>query len=280
MSDHNRDPNLEPASGASEPKAELNPSTPHAPRRGRPGQAPTAQDRTRAALRNQLLGGRWSPGDNLPPERSLAEEFGVSRVTLRGALAGLAREGLVRPRQGSGIQVLDPRRHGGPDLFAWLIEQDGADPERSLDLFREILRLRRVLALDVMVRAAERADPLDVARLEAIAAQQAERLHDADAYLAGDEEYQRQLIRISGGEAMELLFNSMQRALLHHRDLTLAFMGSLRAHHRTYALVQRLLNSKHPRRRLALAELALDRVEARGLVRVKRLLSKRGGGSP
>jgi DNA-binding FadR family transcriptional regulator len=236
----------------------------------------TVQDRTRTILRGFLLRGRWSPGEHLPPERALAEELGVSRVTLRGALAGLAREGLVRPRQGSGIEVLDPRRHGGPDMFAWLIDQEGADPERSLVLFREILHLRRVLALDVMVRAAERSHGEDVARLETLAALQAERLDDPDAYLAGDEEYQRLLIHLAGGEAMELLFNSLQHVLLHHRELTLAFMGPLRAHHRTYAMVHRLLRGAHPRRRLALAELALDRVEARGLLRVKRLLNKHG----
>lgn len=235
----------------------------------------TAQDRARDALRRLLLAGRWAPGDHLPPERALAGELGVSRTTLRGALAGLAREGLVRPRQGSGIQVLDPRLHGGPDMFAWLIEQRIDEPARALSLFKEVLRLRRVVALDVMIRAAERAHEEDIRVLEDVAAAQADRLDDADAYLAGDEKYQRVLIRLAGGEATELMFNSLQRVLVHHRELTLAFMGPLGDHHRTYAMVHRLLRSRHPTRGLRLAELALDRVEVRGLNRVKQLLERR-----
>lgn len=48
-----------------------------------------------------------SPGDTLPPERSLSEELGVSRMTLRRVLDDLARAGLVIRRQGSGTFVAD-----------------------------------------------------------------------------------------------------------------------------------------------------------------------------
>lgn len=46
-------------------------------------------------------------GDTLPPERSLSEELGVSRMTLRRVLDDLARAGLVIRRQGSGTFVAD-----------------------------------------------------------------------------------------------------------------------------------------------------------------------------
>ena len=69
---------------------------------------PTTRSLTADRLRNDLLEGRWAPGETLPPERRLAEELGVSRPTLRGALATLDAEGLVRSRQGSGVVALDP----------------------------------------------------------------------------------------------------------------------------------------------------------------------------
>jgi GntR family transcriptional regulator, N-acetylglucosamine utilization regulator len=46
-----------------------------------------------------------SPDDALPPERDLAEEFAVSRITVRKALDGLVNEGLLTRRQGSGTFV-------------------------------------------------------------------------------------------------------------------------------------------------------------------------------
>jgi len=46
-----------------------------------------------------------APDDVLPPERDLAEEFSISRITVRKALDGLVSEGLLTRRQGSGTYV-------------------------------------------------------------------------------------------------------------------------------------------------------------------------------
>jgi GntR family transcriptional regulator len=48
-------------------------------------------------------------GAAIPPERQLAEELGVSRMTLRRAVEDLEREGLLRRRQGSGTFVTKPK---------------------------------------------------------------------------------------------------------------------------------------------------------------------------
>ena len=55
----------------------------------------------RRAIETKLL----APEDALPPERDLAEEFAVSRITVRKALDGLVSEGLLTRRQGSGTFV-------------------------------------------------------------------------------------------------------------------------------------------------------------------------------
>jgi len=50
-------------------------------------------ERVREAIRAELLRGRWAK--TLPPERHLAEEFGVSRPSLHLALCALQKEGLI-----------------------------------------------------------------------------------------------------------------------------------------------------------------------------------------
>ena len=50
-----------------------------------------------------------SPGDRLPSERALSEEFTVNRRTLRHALSVLDRRGIVERRQGAGTFVTSPR---------------------------------------------------------------------------------------------------------------------------------------------------------------------------
>ncbi len=59
-------------------------------------------------LREQILWGEWPPHHKLPTEAGLAEEYGVSRPTIRKAKDLLIREGLVRSIQGSGCYVNDP----------------------------------------------------------------------------------------------------------------------------------------------------------------------------
>ena len=51
--------------------------------------------------------GIYPPGQRLPSEHALAEQFGVNRHTIRKSLASLSSQGLVRVTQGSGTYVED-----------------------------------------------------------------------------------------------------------------------------------------------------------------------------
>lgn len=65
------------------------------------------------------------PGDGprkLPPERQLAEEYGVSRFTIRQALEKLASIGVVRIVQGSGIWINEHTR-GNPLVYNSITEK-------------------------------------------------------------------------------------------------------------------------------------------------------------
>lgn len=70
-----------------------------------PAQRQSATGRAAEALRSRLLQETWSAGDRLPSELALAKELGVSRVSIRGALAQLAGEGILSRRHGSGTYV-------------------------------------------------------------------------------------------------------------------------------------------------------------------------------
>jgi len=58
-------------------------------------------DRIRTAIAN----GDYDATGKVPPEISLAAEFGVNRHTVRSALAALAQEGIVRAVQGRGTLI-------------------------------------------------------------------------------------------------------------------------------------------------------------------------------
>ena len=58
-------------------------------------------------LRDAILDGRFAAGRKLPPERELAQEFGVNRTSVREALKVLEGLGLVTVRQGDGATDRD-----------------------------------------------------------------------------------------------------------------------------------------------------------------------------
>ncbi|MBI3958919.1 MAG: GntR family transcriptional regulator [Chloroflexi bacterium] len=60
-------------------------------------------------IREQVQSGQLAPGDQLPSERELCEQAGVSRMTARQAVAYLAREGVLTVRAGVGTFVAEPK---------------------------------------------------------------------------------------------------------------------------------------------------------------------------
>ncbi|HEY6418545.1 MAG TPA: GntR family transcriptional regulator [Candidatus Binataceae bacterium] len=124
--------------------------------------APRAFEEIADQIRKELSDRRLRAGDRLPPERALAEQFGVSRNTLREALRSLENAGLLRLRKGA---------TGG----AFVRESTGDAIITGLrDMFHlgaikpEHLTEARVLIESIAVRAAcERATAEDIAALHA-----------------------------------------------------------------------------------------------------------------
>ncbi len=118
------------------------------------GPRETTADACARALRVAILRGELAAGSRLPPERELAGQLGVTRVTLRAALARLSATGLVRVRQGSGYTVQDFRRAGGPELLPGLAEM-AAERGAAVSVARDLLAVRRHLAAALLERLCE-----------------------------------------------------------------------------------------------------------------------------
>ncbi len=73
--------------------------------------------RLESHLRESIRNGALRPGDPVPPESSLCQQFGVSRTTVRQALSRLVYDGLITRHRGRGSFVAEPRlEHSKPFL--------------------------------------------------------------------------------------------------------------------------------------------------------------------
>jgi DNA-binding GntR family transcriptional regulator len=68
--------------------------------------------RIKEDLSLQIRSGSWRPGLEIPSEAELCRHYGVSRGTIRRAVADLVQQGLVCRRQGSGSFVSQPKLEG------------------------------------------------------------------------------------------------------------------------------------------------------------------------
>jgi len=105
-----------------------------------------------------ILEGTLKPGEKLPAERALAEEFGVSRPSLREALQKLAARGLLVSRQGGGTFISAEIGSSFRDPLLALLENN---PEAQ----RDLLEFRHTLEGSCAYYAAQRATPVDHQRL-------------------------------------------------------------------------------------------------------------------
>lgn len=69
-----------------------------------------AYGQVKAFIKKRISAGTWRPGDPVPSESVLMEQFGVSRMTVNRALRELMGEGLVTRVQGSGTFVAELHR--------------------------------------------------------------------------------------------------------------------------------------------------------------------------
>lgn len=178
----------------------------------------TIPDEIAAALREAILAGEYLPGDALPPERTLASDLGTNRNTLREAVRRLEEAGLVRPRQGQGVRVLDWRRDGRLELLPAVLLADGVAMGERAEVLGDGLRLRTLFIGEAAALAAARRTEEDLAELRALVAPRDPATNDDDeaggfaALIARDLAFYRALIRSAHSQVGVWAFNTFAPA--------------------------------------------------------------------
>lgn len=164
-----------------------------------------------------IVTGARAPGDRLPKETDLAEEFGVSRGVSRETIRAMEERGLISVKHGKGATVNESAAWNlfDPDILAVMLESG-----RGANVLSQYIECRRILEVEAAGLAAERARRKEVKPIiDALAEMERaavapdgpaaeRRFHEADVA------FHQALVAATGNRALGALVERIHAALL------------------------------------------------------------------
>jgi GntR family transcriptional regulator, transcriptional repressor for pyruvate dehydrogenase complex len=141
-------------------------------------------------LQKLIEAGSFAATGKLPTEAVLAQEFGVSRTVIREAISRLKNEGMVEPRQGSGVFIVE--RAGIRPLR--IDYAQAGEPGAVL----HILALRRAIEAEVASEAALRRTAEQMAAIDTALQRIGDAVRDGKDGVAEDVAFHREIANATG----------------------------------------------------------------------------------
>ena len=167
-------------------------------------------------LELMIARGDYAPGDKLPPERVLADEFGVGRSSMREAIRVVEANGLLRTDHGVGVFVVSTTRPR-PDLSQLLMLDEFTVPE--------LFEVRITLERDAAGLAAKRVSAEEAVELEAAIAAMADPDLADSAFVALDADLHRAIARVTKNRLLLKLHSSIEPLFVDYSQRVIGLPG-------------------------------------------------------
>jgi GntR family transcriptional regulator, transcriptional repressor for pyruvate dehydrogenase complex len=155
--------------------------------------------------------GALKPGDQLPPERELATQFGVSRTAVREAVKALREKGLVEAYPGRGTFVTSDTSNGIRLTLDRMIKTG------QLAGTLQLVEVREILEPEIAALAAKRADDETLKELNQAVAIMDGASRDPDAYIEADLDFHLALAEAAANPIILSLIDSIVGVLREQR---------------------------------------------------------------
>lgn len=178
----------------------------------------TVSRRVHDSLRRKILEGDLQPGDRIPSERVLAEQYGVNRHAVREALKRLQQAGLIRITHGGATRVLDWRDSGGLEV---MLDLGGDNLDPPAEVIRSVLEMRASIGVDAARLCAGRADEAERQAIEGLGERAAALVGSGDdeALDLAFAEFWLAIVNGSGNIAYRLSLNSLLATMVGFGDV-------------------------------------------------------------
>lgn len=208
-------------------------------------------------LMDAIAAGKFEVGGRLPSENALAEEYHVSRSTLREAFKKLEQIGAIYTRHGSGSYVRD-RNAARPAAQEAGRQRAGRVVSEvfSLDRFSvtEYLDARLIIERAAIGLASDRMTDMDFLELKRIV-EQAERSDcTVDEYIELDCAFHRELVRASKNEFLSLFWSHLEPCLREQQRRVVVIPGLVEGSKNKHRQLYEALLQRNKREALAVYE--------------------------
>lgn len=154
-----------------------------------------------------LVEQRFRTGDKLPNELELAQELGISRVTLREAIRILCTRGLVEIRRGRGTYVISGEPRGEAEMGFDTLSTDGAG-------LRDLLEIRLMVEPMAAYYAAKRATDEEIDRIESLCRRIEELAAEGQSMLREEQDFHNSIAMASHNRVMEQMLPIINKSIL------------------------------------------------------------------
>jgi len=165
------------------------------------------------AVLDRIRAGEFRPGDRLPTEKGLMDQYDVGRNAAREAMQALVAMGLIEVRPGRGATLLAVEASG--------MDTDTVTALLSDEAIENLYEFRRLLEVETAARAAERAGDEDVAEIHtALKRWQREVTRTGENYSVLDDEFHAAIARASHNPLFLTMLNAVSDLIDRGRQIS------------------------------------------------------------
>ena len=162
--------------------------------------------------------GELQHGARLPSERTLAEQFSVSRSSVREAIRSLELQGLVVSRRGSGTFI-------NTEAIESVVAVLASTLSTGSETLKEIFEVRHLLEPQISAVAATRADQDEMRRMAEILEEQRQQLEQGETGVDADTAFHFALASATHNSALVKVVSAVEGILQLSRDRSLQEPG-------------------------------------------------------
>lgn len=173
-------------------------------------------DRVVDEIEGMIISGQLTPGDKLPPERELAEQLGVSRTVVRGAIHILFAKGMLDSKPGRGTIVKTITREPVIESLNLLLQTstDGIT-------FQHVYQIRSILEVEIAGMAAQEATPEEIESLKRTMQEMESAQSDPKALAARDIDFHRALAEITRNPLLVVFVDLIRDMMREYSELVI-----------------------------------------------------------